>query len=233
MFTVKKNGLKFILIALMLCLAVVFFTSGATDYLTLDGLKAQKDTFTQFYAENKGITILVYATAYILVTALSLPGAAIMTLAGGAVFGVALGTLVVSFSSTVGATCAFLVSRYLLQGSVQRKFGDKLKRFNDGIEREGAFYLFTLRLVPAFPFFMINLVMGITTIKTMTFFFVSQLGMLPGTAVYVNAGTQLSKISSLGDILSAEIIGSFILLGVFPIIAKKVIEAFKSKSSEA
>ena len=223
----NKSWVKVGLIFLFIALVAVFFASGAKDYLTLDYLKAQKTSFSAFYSENMLLTILIYTIVYVLVTSLSLPGASILTLAGGAIFGVVVGTVVVSFSSTIGATCAFLVSRYVLQDTVQKKFGDKLQSFNDGIAKEGAFYLFTLRLVPAFPFFIINLVMGITPIRTSVFFFVSQLGMLPGTIVYVNAGTQLAKIENLGDILSIEIIGSFVLLGVFPILAKKIIGLIK------
>lgn len=225
----KQSWLKIGIVIVIAALAALFFATGAQDYLTLESLKGQKDTFISFYSENTGLTIIVYTLAYIAVTGLSLPGAAIMTLAGGAIFGVFLGTVIVSFSSSIGATCAFLVSRYLLKESVQKKFGDKLSSINEGIEKEGAFYLFTLRLVPAFPFFMINLVMGITPIKTAVFFVVSQLGMLPGTIVYVNAGTQLAKVESLGDILSVQLIGSFVLLGVFPLLAKKLIGYFKTK----
>ena len=225
----KQSWLKIGIVIVIAALAALFFATGAQDYLTLESLKGQKDTFISFYSENTGLTMIVYTLAYIAVTGLSLPGAAIMTLAGGAIFGVFLGTVIVSFSSSIGATCAFLVSRYLLKESVQKKFGDKLSSINEGIEKEGAFYLFTLRLVPAFPFFMINLVMGITPIKTAVFFVVSQLGMLPGTIVYVNAGTQLAKVESLGDILSVQLIGSFVLLGVFPLLAKKLIGYFKTK----
>ncbi|SME89204.1 TVP38/TMEM64 family protein [Pseudobacteriovorax antillogorgiicola] len=228
----NKSWSKIALVAVLVALVVGFFYSGATEYLTLDYLKSQKDNFAEFYENNRAMTFAAYAVGYILVTSLSLPGAAILTLAGGAVFGVALGTVVVSFASTIGATCAFLVSRYLLQGAVQEKFGDKLKKINQGIQEEGAFYLFTLRLVPAFPFFVINLVMGITPIRTVVFFFVSQIGMLPGTIVYVNAGTQLAQIEAVRDILSIELIGSFVLLGVFPIIAKKLVGLLRPRLSK-
>ena len=225
----KKKWAKLLLVALAVSLATAFFLSGATQYLTLEYLKSQKESFSIFYENNQLATIAIYFISYVAVTALSLPGAAIMTLAGGAIFGLSLGTLVVSFASTIGATLAFLVARYVLKDTVQDKFGDKLGTINRGIEKEGAFYLFTLRLIPAFPFFIINLVMGITPIRTIVFFFVSQVGMLPGTIVYVNAGTQLAKIDSLKGILSIELIGSFVLLGIFPILAKKVIELVRSK----
>jgi uncharacterized membrane protein YdjX (TVP38/TMEM64 family) len=154
---------------------------------------------------------------YILMAALSLPGAAMMTLAGGAVFGIVYGTVLVSFASTIGATLAFLFSRYLFRDWVQRKFSSKLTAINRGIEKEGGFYLFTLRLVPAFPFFVINLVMGVTPLRSSVFYMVSQIGMLPGTLVFVNAGTQLAKIESAGGILSLNLMISFALLGIFQI----------------
>ena len=163
------------------------------------------------------------------VTALSLPGAAALTLAGGAVFGLLAGTLLVFIAAPIGATIAFLVSRYLFRDYVQRRFADKLAVINKGIDEEGAFYLFTLRLVPLFPFFVINIVMGLTTIKALTFFLVSQIGMLAGTIVYVNAGTQLAKIEALKDILSPGLLLSFVLLGLFPLAAKKVVDYLKRR----
>ena len=165
-----------------------------------------------FYKENALLAIGAYTGVYILSTALSLPGAALLTLLGGALFGLVTGTILVSFASTIGATLAFLVSRLLLRDFVQGKFGHYLKPFNEGIKKDGALYLFTLRLIPAFPFFVINLVMGLTPMKTIPFFFVSQIGMLAGTIVFVNAGTQLAQIESLSGILSPKIIFSFVLL---------------------
>jgi uncharacterized membrane protein YdjX (TVP38/TMEM64 family) len=169
---------------------------------------------------------------YILVTSLSLPGAAVMTLAGGALFGLWAGIVVISFSSTIGATLACAVSRFLLRDWVQTRFADKLKSVNEGIGREGAFYLFTLRLVPIFPFWLINLVMGLTKIPLRTFYWVSQIGMLAGTVVYVNAGKELGRIDSLSGVLSPGLILSFILLGLFPITAKKLIVLYTSKKNE-
>ena len=169
---------------------------------------------------------------YILITALSLPGAAVMTLAGGALLGFWLGTLAASLASTIGATLACFVSRYVLRDWVQGKFGDKLAAINRGIEKEGKFYLFTLRLIPIFPFFVINLVMGLTTISLVTFYWVSQLGMLPGTMVYVNAGKELARIDSLSGILSPGLIFSFVLLGLFPLVVKKLMGWYKSKGQE-
>jgi uncharacterized membrane protein YdjX (TVP38/TMEM64 family) len=166
---------------------------------------------------------------YILVTALSLPGAAVMTLAGGALFGLLTGSLVVSFASTIGATLACFASRFLLRDWVQARFGEKLKAVNEGIEKEGAFYLFTLRLIPIFPFFVINLVMGLTKMPLMKYYWVSQIGMLPATVVYVNAGRELSKIESLSGILSPRLLISFALLGLFPLVAKRLIVAYRSR----
>jgi len=160
---------------------------------------------------------------------LSLPGAAIMTLVAGAIFGLVWGVIIVSFASTIGATLAFLVARFLLRDSIQAKFGDKLKAFNAGVEKEGGFYLFTLRLVPAFPFFMINVVMGLTTMKATTFFWVSQIGMLAGTVVFVYAGQQLSEITSLKGILSPGLIGAFVLIGILPLVAKKIVGSIRAR----
>ena len=229
----KKSASKLILIGLIVVLAAAFFIFDLDRFLTLANLKAQQHAFGDYYARHAGFTILVYFVIYVTVAALSLPGAAVMTLAGGALFGLGVGTLVISFASSVGATLAFLVSRFVLRDSVQNKFGDKLAAVNQGISRDGAFYLFTLRLVPIFPFFMINLVMGLTPIRTTVFYAVSQLGMLPGTLVYVNAGTQLAQIESLKGILSPGLIFSFALLGIFPLIAKKVVAAIKSRRINA
>ena len=219
---------KLIILALGTILGVSFFIFDLDQYLTLNYLKQQQEAFGSFYAENRFLTIAIYMAIYILVTALSLPGATIMTLAGGALFGLWTGLIAVSFASTIGATLAFLVSRFILRDWVQDKFGNKLSALNSGVEKDGAFYLFSLRLVPIFPFFMINLAMGLTPLKTALFYIVSQIGMLPGTFVYVNAGTQISKIESASGILSPGLLFSFILLGIFPIIAKKILEAVKA-----
>ncbi|HKI52168.1 MAG TPA: FAD-dependent oxidoreductase [Geothermobacteraceae bacterium] len=225
------NRSKLLIIAVVAILIVAFFVFDLGRFLTLDYLKSQQQAFQSYYAANRGSTLFGYFTLYILVTALSLPGAAVMTLAGGALFGFWTAVLVVSFASSIGATLAFLVSRFLLRDWVQGKFGDKLRAINQGVEREGSFYLFSLRLVPLFPFFVINLVMGLTPMRTVTFYWVSQLGMLAGTAVYVNAGTQLGGITSLGGILSPGIIFSFVLLGIFPLLAKKMLEFVKRRQT--
>lgn len=224
----KKLLPKILLILTILGAVILFFHYDLNQYLSFKFLKSNLENLTGYYVRNPFITVLSYFAIYISATALSLPGATILTLAGGAIFGLPLGLLIVSFASTIGATLAFLTSRYILQESIQRKFSDRLKGFNEGIDKEGGFYLFTLRLVPAVPFFVINLVMGITNINVLKFFFVSQIGMLAGTAVYVNAGVQLAALESLGDILSPRLIISFVLLGIFPLIAKKIIEKVKA-----
>ena len=197
------------------------------QYLTLEYIKAQQASFSTFYKENTLLAISAYMAIYIVSTALSLPGAALLTLLGGALFGLVTGTILVSFASTIGATLAFLVSRLLLRDWVQDKFGSYLASFNDGVKKDGAFYLFTLRLIPAVPFFVINLVMGLTPMKTIPFFLVSQVGMLAGTIVFVNAGTQLAQIETLSGILSPEIFFSFVLLGIFPLLARKILNFYK------
>lgn len=217
---------------LLSCVAVLigsFFYFDLGQYLSLDYFAQQKENILAYHIDHPIQTALIYFAIYIAVTGLSLPGAAVMTLVGGAIFGLVEGVILVSFASTIGATLAFLVSRTILKDSVQNKFGDSLKSINEGIEKEGAFYLFGLRLVPLFPFFVINLVMGLTPIRTLQFFFVSQIGMLPGTIVYVNAGTQLGQIESLSGILSPALIFSFLLLAIFPIIAKRMMDAIKSQ----
>lgn len=220
---------KILLLSIIVIILAVFFYFDLGLYLNLDYIKANQARFIEYYNQNTALTILIYSSIYIIATAISLPGAAILTLLGGSIFGFTKGLILVSFASSIGATLAFLISRTVLRDSIQSKFGDKLKTFNDGIEKEGTFYLFTLRLVPIFPFFMINMVMGLTTIRTASFYIVSQLGMLPGTAVYVNAGVQLSKIDSLSGILSIEMLLSFALLGMLPIGSKKIIIILKSR----
>jgi uncharacterized membrane protein YdjX (TVP38/TMEM64 family) len=212
------------LIAIIAVLVVIFFYFDLNDYFTLAKLQSQQAAIDSYRAAHPIITVLAYGLIYIAITGLSLPGATILTLAGGALFGLVWGTLIVSFASSIGATLAFLAARFLFRDSVERQFADRLKTVNDGIAKDGAYYLFTLRLVPLFPFFVINLVMGLTAMKMPTFYWVSQIGMLAGTLVYVNAGTQLATIKSLSDITSPILVGSFVLLGIFPLIAKKFVE---------
>ncbi len=191
-----------------------------SQYLSLELLQARRAQLRDYTADHRALMVAGYMLVYILMAALSIPGAAILTLAGGALFGVALGTLAVSFASSIGATLVFLAARFLFRDAIQRRFGPRLQMINRGIRRDGAFYLLALRLVPAFPFWMINLVMALTPIKPWTFYWVSQLGMLPATLVYVNAGTQLAQIESTGDILSPGLIGAFVLLGLLPLILR-------------
>ncbi len=217
------------LLAIIALLVVGFFVFDLGQYFSLDYFKSKQADIDAFYRANPGQTVLIFFLIYVAVTGLSLPGAALMTLVAGAIFGLLWGTVIVSFASTIGATLAFLASRFLFRDLVQNRFGRSLAAVNRGVEKDGAFYLFTLRLVPAFPFFVINLVMGLTPIGVVTFFLVSQVGMFAGTVVYVNAGTQLAQIESLSGILSPELIASFTLLGVFPLIAKKVVDIVKAK----
>lgn len=220
---------KVFLLILVGALVAGFFYFELHHWLTLSGLKSGLVQFEQWRSAQPLLVAGAFLLLYVLATALSLPGAVVMTLAAGAMFGLVWGTVIVSFASTIGATLAFLVSRYLFRDTVQRRFGDRLKAINDGVQREGAFYLFTLRLVPVFPFFLINLLMGLTPIRTLTFYWVSQVGMLAGTVVYVNAGTQLAQLESLSGILSPSLLLSFALLGIFPWLAKAILALVKSR----
>lgn len=215
--------MKKVILILVAVLAAAFFVFDLHLILTLEGLKAGLGEFEQWRDQQPLQVAGLFMLFYIGVTALSLPGAAILTLAAGALFGLLWGTLLVSFASSIGATLAFFTARYLLRDSVQRRFGSRLKALNQGIERDGAFYLFTLRLVPVFPFFLINLLMGLTAIRARTFYWVSQLGMLAGTLVFVNAGTQLAQLDSLAGILSPDLLLSFVLLGMFPLLARYLV----------
>lgn len=223
----KKIGL----VGFIIFIAILFFQFDLDQYLTLEYIKAQQAQIDRFYTENRVLSIVVYFLIYVATTALSLPGATILTLAGGAIFGLLTGLIIVSFASTIGASLAFLVSRYLFRETIQEKFGSSLNSINDGIAKDGAFYLFALRLVPAFPFFVINLVMGLTPIKLKTFYWVSQAGMLAGTAVYVNAGTQLAQIESASGILSPELIFSFVLLALLPFVGKKIVSTLNARKA--
>ena len=211
------------LVALVVVLVWAFFAAGGPKWLTLEGLKSGLDQFAAWKSTSPVLLGLGFGAVYVLVAALSLPGAVILTLAAGAIFGLLWGTFIASFASTLGATLAFWSARYLLRDWVQARFGDRLKPINDGMARDGAFYLFTLRLVPVFPFFLINLLMGLMPIRSLTFYGVSQIGMLAGTLVYVNAGTQLARIDSLAGIVSPGGTLSLVLLGVFPLVAKMVL----------
>jgi len=215
-------------LALVLIGAIAaYFIFDLGQYLSLENFKASQADIVATKDANPALYIAGFFLLYVAVTGLSIPGAAIMTLVAGALFGVVLGTLIVSFASTMGATLAFLSSRYVLRDWVQGKFGERLRAVDDGLEKDGAFYLFTLRLIPVFPFFVINLLMGLTRIKTGTFFWVSQIGMLPATIVFVNAGTQISRIQSTAGLLSPTLIASFVALALFPWAAKAIVAVVK------
>jgi pyruvate/2-oxoglutarate dehydrogenase complex dihydrolipoamide dehydrogenase (E3) component/uncharacterized membrane protein YdjX (TVP38/TMEM64 family) len=223
------NIKKISLAAAVLAAVVLFVALDLGRYLSLDYLKQSQAGFIDLYTRQPLTVALVYFVLYVLATALSFPGATILTLAGGGIFGLGWGLLIVSFASSLGATLAFLTARFVLRDSIEARFAKRLTDINQGIEKDGAFYLFTLRLVPLVPFFVINLVMGLTKMRVWVFYAVSQLGMLAGTAVFVNAGTQLSQVTSLQGILSPALLGSFVLLGVFPLLARKLVEAIKKR----
>ena len=212
---------KIILLGIVMIVVSVFFTLDLQHYLTLNGLKSGMDQFEIWRATSPATVGASFFLMYVIVAAFSLPGAAIMTIAAGALFGLFWGAVIASFASTIGATLAFLTARYLLRDLVQAHFGDKLKAINEGMAKDGAFYLFSLRLIPLFPFFLVNLLVGLTPISTRRYYWVSQIGMLAGTVVYVNAGTQLAKISGLADIASPGLLFSFALLGIFPLLVKR------------
>jgi len=220
---------KLLIFAALAGSVAAYFAFDLGRFLSLEYLQSRQADLAALATERPWQVSGIFIAAYVAVTALSLPGAAIMTLAAGAIFGLVAGTVIVSFASSIGATLAFLTARYLLRDSVQSRFGARLADVDKGIAREGAFYLFTLRLVPLVPFFVINLLMGLTTMRAWTFYWVSQVGMLAGTVVYVNAGTQLAKIESLRGILSPALVGSFVLLGLFPLLAKKIVDAVKTR----
>ena len=221
----KKQLLLLVLVAFL----AAFFWFDGGRYLSFESIKSSQSGLNQWYSAQPLMFVVGYFAVYVLATALSFPGAVMLTLLGGAVFGLAWGTLIVSFASSMGATLAFLAARFLLRDRLEARFGKHLAEFNQGVQREGAFYLFTLRLVPLVPFFVINLLMGLTQMRTWTYYWVSQLGMLAGTAVYVNAGTQLAQLDSLKGILSPALLGSLVLLGLFPLLARWATLALKKR----
>jgi pyruvate/2-oxoglutarate dehydrogenase complex dihydrolipoamide dehydrogenase (E3) component/uncharacterized membrane protein YdjX (TVP38/TMEM64 family) len=214
---------KLLLVLVLGLVGAAYVAFDLGQYFSLVGLKSQQSAIESYRLANPLLAVMIYCLIYVTVTALSLPGAALLTLAGGAIFGFWWGTLIVSFASSIGATLAFLASRFLLRDWVTARFSERSRAIDEGVQREGAFYLFTLRLVPVFPFFLVNLLLGLTAMKAGTFYWVSQIGMLAGTAVYVNAGTQLAGIQSLSGIVSPGLLVSFALLGVFPLLAKKIV----------
>ncbi len=220
---------KVLLVALLAIAVVIVKAYNLEQYLTLEYIKASQSGFQALYEAEPALVIAAYMSVYIAVVSLSIPGAVPMTLTGGALFGFLSGSIVVSFASTIGATLACTVSRFLLRDWVQKKFGGRLATLNDGIRREGAFYLLSMRLNPLFPFSAINLGMGLTKMPLRTFYFISQIGMLPGTMVYVNAGRELAKIESLRDIVSPSLVLSFILLSIFPILIRKTLSFLQKR----
>ena len=225
-----SKRLTWTIVALLALVAIFAWRYlGVGDLLTLESLKNSREALGAYVKANPVGSAAAYFALYVVMAAASVPGALIMTLAGGAVFGLGLGLLLVSFASSIGATLAFLVARHLLRDSVQARFGKQLAPINEGVARDGWLYLLTLRLVPVFPFFFVNLVMALTPMAAGRFYWVSQLGMLAGTAVYVNAGTQLASINSLKDVVSPGLLGSFVLLGLFPLVAKAIVNALQRR----
>lgn len=208
------------ILAVILVAIVAFFAAGFDDYLTLASIKSLQTRFDQWLVDAPWLVAGGFFLVYVLIAALSLPGAALLTLLGGALFGLGWGFLIISFASTIGATLAFWVSRTLFRDLIERRFARQIETINQGIERDGALYLFSLRLVPVFPFFVVNLAMGLTRLRPSVFYIASQIGMIPGTLIYVNAGQQLGELQSLGDVVSPALLLSFALLGVFPLIAR-------------
>jgi len=225
----RLRGGRLVVLLLVAAAIIAFFASGAHRYLSFERLKAEQAHLDAWYRAHPAATAAGFFALYVAVTGLSIPGAAVLTLVAGALFGVVRGTLLVSFASALGATIAFLVSRFVLRDWVRSRYRAQLESIDRGVQREGAFYLFTLRLLPAVPFFLINLAMGITAMRPWTFYWVSQLGMLAGTVVYVNAGRHLAAVTTPGDILSPGLITAFVLLGVFPLAAKKSIDAARAR----
>lgn len=227
------NPKKVLLLVIIAAAILGFYFFDLGQYLNLAYLKDKQAAMDAYYAANPFKTASIFFVVYIIVTALSLPGAAILTLTAGAIFGLLWGTVLSSFASSMGGTLAFLASRYLFKDFIQQRFAEKLVKINKGVHEDGAFYLFTVRLIPIFPFFVVNAVMGVLHMRAATFYFVSQIGMLLPTIVYVNAGAQIAKIETLGDILSFPILASFVLLGIFPLAAKKVIGYVRLRRGES
>ncbi len=221
------NILRLLTVLISIVITIFVYRYDLGSYLTLESIKEQQANFEQFYTQQPALTIGIFVGIYILSTTMSLPGATVLTLLGGALFGFWVGLIIVSFCSVIGASFAFIISRFIARDTAQQRFPTLIEKVNEGIRKEGAFYLFTLRLVPIFPFFIVNMVVSVTQLRLFTFFWVSQLGMLPGTAVYINAGKQLANISAPSDILSPALIASFIIIALFPFIVKRSVTTFK------
>ncbi len=225
-----KTPLKISIILLLLGSACVFYFSGTAEMLNLSNLQQQQTHWQTLYTQQKSLFVISFFIAYVIMTALSMPAASLLTLLAGALFGFSLGLTVVSFASTLGATLAFWLARFLFADTLQARFKQQLPKFHDNFSKEGAFYLFALRLVPVFPFFMVNALMGLSPIRSWTYYWVSQLGMLPGTIVFVYAGTELAKIKQLSDISSPSLWVAFAILGLLPLISKKCVEYYRQRS---
>lgn len=227
------NKNKIIIVCLFILAAALFLMFDLGQYFNLSYIKSKQQLIDQYYFENPIKTGLIFFVGYILITGISLPAAAILTLASGAIFGIVWGTILVSFGSVFGATMAFLLARYFFHDYVQKRFGKQLGPINRGIRKEGALYLFAVRLIPVFPFFVINILMALTPIKTLSFALVSQIAMLLPIIIFVNAGTQLAKIESPADVLSPGLIVSFVLLGLFPLIARRILVFIRGKQHKS
>jgi len=218
---------KNLVVALVAAAVIAYWYFDIGMYLNIGALRASRDDLISWYQQNPLQAVSLFAVSYVAVTALSLPGATIMSLAGGAIFGLGIGVVVVLLSATVGATVAFLTARFLFRDAFEKKFGERLSAIREGVSKEGAYYLLTLRLVPAFPFFIINILMGLTPISTRTYFLVSLIGMLPGSIVYVNAGSELAQVQNISDIMSLNLVVSFALIGILPLVLKKLVKTRK------
>lgn len=227
----KRNRWRLLLAIVIAAIVLVFYLLGFDRYLSLDELRREETTLMHMYEMHPALWAFVYFAIYVAITGLSLPLSIPITLLGGAVFGVLWGSVIVTLAATLGATLSFWAARYLFRDWVQTRFERQLAAINRGIERDGIFYLFLLRLIPAFPFFVINLVMGVTRMRTLTYFLVSLVGMIPGTVLYVNAGARLAQVKFLSDLLSPTLIASFVALGVFPLIVKKGVDFWRAHSA--
>ena len=228
---IGKKHAKWLLGLVAIAAVIAFFYFDLGRWLSLENLKIQQVSLSQIVTAHFWLSILVFFVIYVAVAAFSLPGAAILTLAGGAVFGLLTGFILVSFASSIGALIAFLGARFLFRDAIKKRFSDKLAPIEKGIDKDGAFYLLSLRLVPLFPFFLVNLLMGLTSLPARTFYIFSQLGMIPGTLAFVYAGTQLAKIESVKDILSPGLITAFVILGILPITMRKLLQWFQERKS--
>ncbi len=225
----NRRTLKIGLLVFVLVAVATFFTLNLQRYASLDYIKTQRHALQGYYDDDPLLVLAAFGLAYVIVTALSLPMATALTLVGGALFGFFPALVIVSFASTIGATLAFLTARFLLKDLVQKKYGPQLLKINDGFAGEGAFYLFALRLTPVAPFFLVNVLTAMTPVKARTFYAASQIGMLPGTAVYVYAGTELGRIATFSDVVSPRLMLAFTLLGLFPLVAKKTVDSLRKR----